>query len=176
MKIPIIKTKKFILRPLKETDALAVFKNINNKKIIFNLASVPWPLTLKNEKDWLKKTVREYGKKKTENIVWAIDINGEAVGGIGFHHLKEKHKAEIGYWLAEKCWGKGIMTEATKLITKFGFDKLKLQRIGGEVFIFNKGSKRVLEKAGYKQEGILKKYVRAHGRIIDAYILAKIKK
>lgn len=172
----IIKTKRFTLRPFKQNDLLSLYNNVNNKKVVFNLSSIPWPVTLKDEKEWLKKIICEQNKKDRKDMIWVIDIGGEAVGTVGFHKIVKGHKAEIGYWLAEKLWGQGIMTNAVKLVTQYGFNKLKLLRIEGFVFSHNLGSKRVLEKAGFKQEAFLKKYIKAHGKVMDAYMLAKIKK
>ena len=172
----IIKAKKFILRPSKQRDLLSLYNNLNNKKIIFNLATVPWPLTLKDEKAWLKKTISENRKKKPETIIWAIVVDNQAVGSIGLHGIKEKHKAEIGYWLGEDYWGQGIITEVIKLVTKYGFDQLKLKRIFAKTFSHNKGSMRVLEKAGYKYEGILKKNSFVRGKAVDDHIFARINK
>ncbi len=107
-------------------------------------------------------------------INFVIDINGEVVGSVSFSKIKE-YKAELGYWLAEKYWNKGIITEAVKLATKFGFKKLKLKRIYIPTFSFNKASMRVTEKNDYKLEGVLRKNVKKDNKFIDEYIFAKIK-
>ena len=171
----IIKSKKFILRPFKRGDENSLRENINNKKIYRNTLDIPYPYTLKDAKDWISRNLREMRRKKPTMINLVIDINGEVAGGIGLNKI-EGHKAEIGYWLAEKYWGQGIMTQAVKLMTKFGFEKLKLKRIYAYVFSFNKASKRVLEKAGYKFEGILRKNTKKDNRFIDDYLFAKAKK
>ena len=147
--------------------------NINNKKIYRNALNIPYPYTLKDAKDWITKNLKERRRKKPSMINFAIDINGEVVGGIGLKKV-EGHKAEIGYWLAEKYWGQGIMTQAVKLVTGFGFKKLKLKRIYARAFSFNKASKRVLEKAGYKLEGILRKNTKKDNKFIDDYLFARI--
>lgn len=85
------------------------------------------------------------------------------------------HKAEMGYWLGRKYWGGGMMTDAVKSIVSFGFKNLKLHRIYAGVFLFNKGSARVLEKNGFKLEGISKKEVKKDEEFIDAYIFAKVR-
>jgi len=170
----IIKSKHFILRPFKKGDEKSLAENINNKKIYRNTLRVPHPYTLKDGKEWVKKNLKEAKKKKPQMINFVIDINRGVAGSVGFDKI-EGHKAEIGYWLAEKYWGRGIMTEAAKLTTKFGFEKLKLRRIYAYVFSFNKASMKVLEKAGYKFEGILRKNVIKNGKFIDDYLFAKVK-
>ena len=105
---------------------------------------------------------------------FAIDIEGKVIGGIGLDNI-EGHEAEIGYWLGQQYSGKGIMTSAVKLVTEYGFSRLGLSRIYAYVFTFNKASARVLEKAGYKYEGKLRKNVLKEGRLIDNLLFAKVK-
>ncbi len=174
MKIPVIESKQFILRPFKQKDAQSLKKYINNEKIYKNTLHIPYPYTIKDARKWLKKVLKQRKKKNPNQINFAIDMDSQVVGSIGLKEI-EGHKAELGYWLAEKHWGKGIMTEAVKIVTNFGFDKLGLRRIYAYVFTFNKGSIRVLEKAGYKQEGILKKHVKKEDKFMDDYLFAKVK-
>lgn len=170
----IIKSKHFILRPFRKGDEKSLIESINNKKIFRNTLGIPYPYTLRDAQKRLEKTSKDKKKKKPTTIDLVIDINGEVIGGIGFYKI-EGHRAEIGYWLAEKYWGKGIITQAVKIMTKFGFEKLKLRRISAHVFSFNKASMGLLKKAGYKLEGILRKHVRKSNKFIDSYLFAKVK-
>ncbi len=170
----IIKSKNFKLRPFRKGDENSLAKNINNKNVAKTMLRAPFPYTLKDAKKWIRHNLDLVGKKRKTEINFALEINGEVAGGIGFSRI-EGHKAEIGYWLAEKHWGKGIMTKALKMITKYGFAKLGLRRIYVYAFSFNKASIRVLEKAGYKYEGLLRKHVKKGGRLIDNVLFAKIR-
>ncbi len=170
----IIKSKHFILRPFRKGDEKSLIEGINSKEIFRNTLRIPYPYTLKDAKEWLKKTSKDRKKKKPTAFNLAIDINDEVIGGIGFNEIEE-HRAEIGYWLAEKHWGEGIMTQAVKVMTNFGFEKLKLRRIYACVFSFNKASMRVLEQNGYKLEGILRKEIRKGKKLLDDYLYAKVK-
>ncbi len=170
----IIKSKKFILRPFKRGDESSLRENINNKKIYRNTLNIPYPYTLKDAKDWITKNLKEMKRKRPSMINFAIDINGEVAGGIGLEKI-EGDRAKIGYWLAEKYWGQGIMTKAVKLVTEFGFKKLKLKRIYAYVFSWNEASMKVLEKAGYKLEGILRKHIKKSNKFIDTYLFAKVR-
>ncbi|MCX6789770.1 MAG: GNAT family protein [Candidatus Gribaldobacteria bacterium] len=167
---------KFILRPFRKGDEISLQKNIDNKKIARNLATVPYPYTIKMAKEWVAKKLKENKNRQPIIIDFVIDINGEVAGAIGFHKIEQEHRAEIGYWLAEKYWGSGIMTEAIREASKFAFGKLKLKRIYAAVFPWNKASMRVLEKNGFKFEGILRKNTLKNGKLIDDHIFAKIKK
>lgn len=170
-----IKTKKFILRPFRKGDEFSLQRNLNNKKIARNLELVPYPYTLKMAKEWITKNIKEAKKKKPLIVNFVIEIDNEVAGSIGFHKI-EPHRAEIGYWLAEKHWGSGLMTQVVYEICKLGFSKLKLKRLWAAVFPWNKASMRVLEKNGFKFEGVLKKNTLKHGKLIDDHIFAKVRK
>ena len=170
----VIKTKEFILRPYKKGDELSLRENINDKIIARNTQRVPFPYTPKDAKEWISINLKERKKENPTKINFAIDINGEVIGSIGLHDI-QGHKAELGYWLAKKHRGKGIITLALKKITEFGFNKLKFRRISANVYPWNKASMRVLEKAGYKFEGVLRKEVKKGNKFLDCHIFAKVK-
>jgi RimJ/RimL family protein N-acetyltransferase len=106
----------------------------------------------------------------------AIDRDGEAVGGIGFVPGTdvERFSSEIGYWLSEEYWGQGIATEAVVLVTAHVFDRLNMLRLFALPFADNAGSIRVLEKAGYMREGILRASSVKFGQPRDQVLYAKI--
>lgn len=172
--MPTIRSKQFLLRPFRKGDEESLIKNINNKKIARNTSRIPYPYKKKDARFWINRNLKLQKKKKKTAINFAIDINGKVVGGIGFHKI-EAHKAELGYWLGENYWGQGIMTSAVKLVTKYGFAKLGLRRIYADVFPFNKASVKVLEKAGYKYEGRLRKNVLKDNKPMDHLLFAKVK-
>jgi RimJ/RimL family protein N-acetyltransferase len=104
-------------------------------------------------------------------------VDEEAVGGIGFTVQPDvaHRSAEIGYWLGEKFWGRGIATEALKAVTEYAFANYDLCRLYAHVFDWNPASARVLEKAGYRFEGRLKKSVTKNGQTIDQLIYAMVR-
>ena len=171
---PVLKSKNFILRPYKRGDEKSLTKNINDMYVYRYTLRIPYPFTLKDAKKWINRCIRQGKELLKKEINFTIDINGEASGGIGLRDI-EKHKAEIGYWLAKKYWGKGIITEAVRLVTNFAFRNLKLKRVYAPIFIKNKASARVVEKNGYKREGILRKYYMKDGKIMDAMLYAKVR-
>ena len=170
-----IKSKKLTLRPFRMSDAESIRNHANDKGIARNLSTLPHPYSKKDAKWWLGKQIKLQRQKNPENIVFAIEIGDRAVGTIGLHKIKRGHKAELGYWLGREFWGGGIMTDAVKKVVGFGFKDLKLRRIYAGVFLLNKGSARVLEKNGFKLEGISKKEIKKDEKFIDAYIFAKVK-
>ncbi len=168
----VIKTKDFILRPFKTGDQKSLTQNINDKYIHKNVSNVPYPYTIKDAQDWISKKLKEKNNKAQMSFV--IDIQNEVAGSVTLFDLK-KHRAEIGYWLSRKHRGKGIMTKVVKVATAYWFKYLKLKRIQAKVYVFNSVSAKVLEKSGFKLEGILRKYVKRGGRYVDAYLLARVK-
>ncbi|MBI2028355.1 MAG: GNAT family N-acetyltransferase [Candidatus Levybacteria bacterium] len=171
----IIRAKHFILRPFKKGDEESLVKNINSKNIYRATLNIPYPYTMKDALQWIKKNEDLQKQTSRTSINFAIDIKGDIVGGIGLSYI-ESYKAEIGYWLTESYWGKGIVTKAIGKITQFGFEHLGLKRIYADVFSFNKASMRVLEKNDYQLEGILRKNVLKDDRLLDEYLYAKIVK
>lgn len=171
----VFKTSRFTIRPFKLSDATDLTRNINNPKVARYTTSIPHPYKLQDAENWLKKQVKVYGMKEPENIVWAIEVDGEVVGAIGIHKIVFGHKAELGAWIAQKHWNKGIMTQVIKIITTFAFKAFKLKRIYARIFMPNLGSKAVAEKNGFKLEGIMKKDAKKNGKYYDVFLLSKVK-
>jgi len=134
----------------------------------------PFPYKRMHAREWIQFNKKLYKKSNPKEIHFAVDIDGNVIGSVGFMDI-EKHKAEIGYWIGKKYWNKGIITEALKLITNFGFKKLKLRRIYATIFVNNVVSAHILKKNGYKFEGKMKNYILKKGKLIDIFMYAKIK-
>jgi ribosomal-protein-alanine N-acetyltransferase len=123
-------------------------------------------------RDWI-----EVGSKKTGTLNFAIVVNGQAVGGIRLIFKDDVYlrTAEVGYWLGEEFWGRGIMTEAVKALTEYAFSHFKILRIYAPVFEWNHASMKVLEKAGYMLEARLKKNVTKEGKTVDELIFSVVR-
>ena len=105
---------------------------------------------------------------------WAIAVDGAAVGGIGlvFQHDVDRVSAEIGYWLGRPFWGRGLTTAALRTVTAYAFEQFDLARIFAVPFESNRGSIRVLEKAGYVLEGRMRRSAIKYGEIQDQRLYA----
>ncbi|MCQ4794274.1 GNAT family N-acetyltransferase [Anaerofustis stercorihominis] len=166
---------KFELKNWDEKYIKDVAKHANNEKIASKLRDVfPYPYTYEDAEWYVKDCILNEGNN---NITRAIVINGEAVGSIGVFVMDDVYKksAEIGYWLGEDYWGRGIMSEAVNIIIKEAFDRFDIVRIHAEIFSNNPGSKGVLEKAGFKFEGRKEKSIYKNGEILDSLVYAYIK-
>jgi [ribosomal protein S5]-alanine N-acetyltransferase len=109
--------------------------------------------------------------------VWAIEVGGEAAGGIGIERQSdvERVSAEIGYWLGEQVWGRGIATDALRAITTEAFTRYDLTRLYAVPFADHHASVRVLEKAGYVREGHMRQSAIKGGTIRDQLLYAAYK-
>ena len=154
-------------------DRDSIVRHANNRKISINLRDrFPYPYTTADARNWLDSVI---GFEPETNF--AIDVAGEAVGGIGFvlQHDVGRRSAEIGYWLGEEFWGRGIVTEALIAVTEHAFANYDLCRLYAHVFDWNGASARVLEKAGYELEGRMRKSVTKDGQTIDQLMYAIIR-
>lgn len=165
----------FILRKWQMLHVDSIAKYANSSKIADNLRDgFPYPYTLKDAREFVKSSIA--GDEKTQ-MLYAIEVDGEAVGSIGVFMASDVYRksAELGYWLAEKYWGRGIMTLAVKEICKKAFKTFDIVRIFAEPFSHNLGSRAVLERAGFTLEGIMKKGAYKNGEFFDYCMYAIIK-
>jgi ribosomal-protein-alanine N-acetyltransferase len=163
----------FTLRGWKTEDAASLQKHADNTNISdFLLDRFPSPYTMEAATGWIAMMCNQ------EPVVnFAIDVEGDVVGVIGLELREDVYRksALLGYWISETLWGKGIMPQAIKLITTYAFENLDLIRIQAGVLSNNPKSMRVLEKAGYVKEGILKNSIVKKGIILDEHIYAALK-
>jgi len=162
-----------VVRSWEGRDRDAIVRHANNRKVSINLRDrFPYPYTVNDARSWLDNVV---GRQPETNF--AIDVAGEAVGGIGFTLQPDVgyRSAEIGYWLGEEFWGRGITTEALIAVTDYAFSKFDICRLYAHVFEGNDASARVLEKAGYAFEGRMKRSVTKEGRTIDQLMYAMVR-
>lgn len=161
------------LRTWNLSDLDWLVKNGNNAAIAKNMTdSFPHPFTLEKAKTFVEGTLSD-----TPTRIFAILYNGELAGSIGLHpqtDIKRKN-AEMGYWLAEQFWGKGIATEAVKLMLDYGFKHFDVHRIFARPFSFNIGSQKVLEKAGFQFESLLKNGFFKSGVFTDELIYSVVR-
>jgi RimJ/RimL family protein N-acetyltransferase len=135
---------------------------------------IPYPYTEKDAIDYINLV---HNALKDTQYVFAITADDVAIGSIGLHRREGQHRltAELGYYVTEQHWGKGITTEAIKQICEFAFIHTDLVRIFAEPFSHNSASCRVLEKAGFQYEGLLRQNCIKKGKILDMRLYSRIK-
>lgn len=162
-----------VVRSWETADAASVPRHANNRRIWLNLRDqFPHPYTTADSRAFIRHV--RAGSPETN---FAIEVDGEAAGGIGFmlRHDVERVSAEIGYWLGEAHWGRGICTDALGAVTTLALEHHGLTRVYALPFSHNAASCRVLEKAGYLLEGTLRRSAIKDGQICDQKLYAYVR-
>jgi [ribosomal protein S5]-alanine N-acetyltransferase len=162
-----------VIRPWAETDAEPLQRHANNRNVSIHLRDrFPFPYEMEHARTFLG-----WLAKQPSPTVWAIEVNGEAVGGIGIELQSdvERVSAEIGYWLGEGLWGRGIATEALRAVTTEAFMRYDITRLYAVPFADHHASVRVLEKAGYVKEGLMRRSAIKDNKIRDQFLYATYK-
>lgn len=163
---------KVEIRNQKVSDAKRFYEILNNPNFIFFRVC---PKDIEGEKEFLRQNT--YKRKNHIAYHYAILYNGKLIGGCGINiNQHRKFIGEIGYFVAEDYWGKGIASKAVKLLEKIGFSKLGLSRIEIVMDIKNVGSRKVAIKCGYKKEGMMRKAIKNGDKLKDVYLYAKVLK
>lgn len=163
------------IRKWKLSDAKDLAIALSNRKVQDNLRDgLPYPYTEQDGEDYISAMLSANGD---ETFAFAITVDNKVVGSIGVFRQGNIHRqtAELGYYVAEEYWGKGIMTEAVKQICECVFDKSDIIRIYAEPFAYNIASCQVLEKAGFRYEGTLRSNAVKNGKVIDMKMYSLLK-
>lgn len=164
---------QYVIRDWMAGDAPAIARYANNRRVAMWLRNrFPHPYATSDAEAFLAAVARQ-----SLRTAFAIAADHEAIGGIGLEFGTDVYclSAELGYWLGEPYWGRGIMSEAVRQFTAWAFENLEIHRIHATVFAGNAASARVLQKAGFAREGCLRASVFKDGRILDQWLYARIK-
>lgn len=156
------------LRPWRDSDLEQLLEYAGNPAIAANMTDAfPHPYTVQNGRDFI-----QFANRDNPVHIFAIDIVGIACGGIGIHPQSDiyRRNAELGYWLAEPYWGKGITVKAIAMILKFAFGNYDIERVFARPFGSNKASQRVLEKSGFLLEARIVNSIFKNGKFQDELI------
>lgn len=163
------------IRKWELSDAKDLAAALSNKKVQDNLRDgLPYPYTEQDGKDFISAML---SADENETFAFAIMVDDKVVGSIGIFRQGNIHSqtAELGYYIAEEYWGKGIMTEAVKQICEYVFGDSDIIRIYAEPFAYNIASCRVLEKVGFQYEGTLRSNAVKNGKVIDMEMYSLLK-
>lgn len=159
-----------LLRPLELADAESLARCANDRGVWQNLRDrFPHPYTEVDAIEWIQQV-----RSREVQTNFGIDVDGKAIGSIGLMLGEDiaRRTAEVGYWIGRKYWGRGIMVEAVRATTQHAFAELGLVRVFAVPFVTTTRSSRVLEKAGYVREGIMRRSAIKDGAILDQYLYA----
>ena len=157
-----------VVRPWRQSDADALSRHANARSIWLNLRDgFPHPYTLADAESFLESAASTY---------WCIEVGGEAAGGIGLSRGEdvERYSAELGYWLGEAHWGRGIVSEAVAAVTDYAFAELGVHRMFALPYAHNRASARVLEKSGYTLEARKRDASFKDGAFVDQLLYARV--
>ncbi|HEY3676343.1 MAG TPA: GNAT family N-acetyltransferase [Candidatus Tumulicola sp.] len=160
------------LRPPATHDAASIAKLANDRSVWINLRdAMPHPYSLQDAVGWIESTLEQ-----DPIVTFAIECEGEAIGGIGLVPGTdiERRSAELGYWLGTSYWGRGIASAAVTRICRYAFQELRLVRVFATPMTHNVASIRVLEKAGFGREGVMRACYVKDGLVRDAALYARI--
>jgi [ribosomal protein S5]-alanine N-acetyltransferase len=168
-----LQSRECIVRSYRPGDAASLAKHGNNRRIWENLRDrFPHPFTEAHAAQYIEQL-----SSSNDEVSFAIEVEGEAVGGISLRPGSdiERIGAELGYWLGEAFWNRGITTAAIRLVTDYALNKKRFERVFAIPFTTNVASCRALEKAGYDREGTMRRSAIKDGRIMDQYLYARVR-
>ena len=166
---------KVSIREWEIKDVPQLVTAINNKKILDNLRDgIPYPYTEKDAEEFINATL---SAEKDTQYAFAICYDGKFVGSIAVFRKENVHHltGEMGYYIAEPYWGKGITTDSIKIMCNYIFNNTDIIRIFAEPYANNTASCRVLEKAGFQFEGLLRQNAIKNGQLMDMKMYSILK-
>lgn len=170
---PEFRLQHALVRPWRSADAQALTRHADDRGVWRNMRDLfPHPYGLENAREWLANVVPVQPVR-----MFAIEVEGESAGGIGVTPLSDVYRrgGEIGYWLGRAHWNRGIASEAVAAITAYAFETLELVRLEAAVFAWNPASMRVLERCGYRREGVRRHGAFKDGEFVDCVLYARLK-
>jgi ribosomal-protein-alanine N-acetyltransferase len=173
---PKLETERFVLRKLTQNDSIDIFQCFSLDEVT-KFYDVESFTNIKQAEELIQRWNERF--ETGQAIRWGITLKSEnkVIGTCGFHGwMKNHYKAVIGYELTPEYWHQGIMTEVVEKVIEYGFNTLCLNRIEAFVEPENVGSRKVLEKIGFREEGLLKGNYYWKNRFVDNFIYSFLKK
>ena len=167
---PILTTERTILREVHFEDVEQIYDSFSNKETMKYYGQDPF-----TEKEQAANLINHFHTmyQEKKGIRWGIQLKGQehVIGTIGFNLWSQKYKrAELGFEIHPGYWRKGYASEVIPEVLKYGFEELKLARIGAIVFLENESSNKLLLNMGFEHEGILRNYMYQNGRFYDTNV------
>jgi RimJ/RimL family protein N-acetyltransferase len=169
-----LKDDAVVLRAWRTGDETILVRYANNRRVWITLRDrFPHPYAAEHAVAWIRRCEAETQRPRH----FAICVEGEPVGSVGLEPMDDVYRktAEVGYWLAEPFWGRGLATRALRLLTAHAFSAFAFERLQACVFAPNPASCRVLEKCGYRREGRLRGSVFKDGQLLDSFLYARLR-
>lgn len=168
-----IVTARLRLRPFRPGDEAALVEHADDRRVWQNLRDrFPHPYTHADAEQWIA-----HARADAPPLQLAVTLDDRVIGGVGLERLADvsRFSAELGYWLGGAHWGRGFASEAVAAFVEWAFASLPLERLQAFVFTPNAASRRVLEKCGFRLEGVARRSVFKEGRFLDACLYARVR-
>lgn len=156
------KTERLLLRPLKFSDAHAIAEKIDKYTISKNLARVPYPYHLSDAEEFLAWAL-QLDHRSAFRVISLKAQPDELIGLISYDWMEDRQKSDLGYWLVQEHWGKGLMTEAARAMVELAFTKSGLDSLSSCYFNENPASGKVLSHAGFEIMSQCTQFSKARG-------------
>ncbi len=173
IKPPILESPRLRLRPLERSDTSAIQRLAGNREIADTMISLPHPYPANEAERYFARHQAEQKAGRAVTFLIEHKAQGWSCGLVEVRDIDREHSlGELSFWMSVEAWGQGYMTEAVRAVVKFGFEDLGLNRLYAYHMLRNPASGRVLEKNGFKQEGLLRQRVRKWGKFEDVALWA----
>jgi NAD+ kinase len=153
--LPVIPGDGFLLRPYRSSDVASLQRNINDKRVARDVSNIPFPYTLEHARSWIAQ-MEDSVAPHSGRVDFVIDVDGEVAGSVAFINI-DRHKAQVSVWVGVAYWRRGLALQALRLLIQFGFETLGLVRIYAYHYTENQKTAGLLEKAGFRLEGVHEK-------------------
>jgi len=175
LKQDVLNTDRLTLRPFEAGDAPDVQRLAGNWKIADTTLNVPHPYEDGMAEEWISTldSFFDAGERAVFAVIRTVDQ--QLVGAISLRINRFFDRAELGYWIGEPYWGWGYCTEAAKLIVRYGFEELALNRIHACFLERNPSSGKVLLKIGMSAEGVARQHVKKHEKFEDLILYGMVR-
>ena len=174
-RLPTLTTERLILRPLRMSDDRDLYAYASDPEVSRHVLWEPHA-SLWDSRRFLRAAIRQYRQGLPGSFAITLKDSGRMIGTIGFMWVNVDHKsAEVGYSLSRDYWNRGIMTEALRRVVDFGFEDLRLNRIEAQHETDNPASGRVMEHAGMRYEGTLRRRLYNKGKFVDVALYAVLR-
>lgn len=164
-----------VIRKWRLGDAVDLAKALSNRKVLDNLRDgIPYPYTVSDAEEYINAMISADAE---QTYAFAVTVDDRAVGSVALFRGGNIHSrtAELGYYISEEYWNKGICTNAVRQITEYIFENTDIIRIYAEPFAYNAASCHVLEKSGFELEGVLRKNAVKNGKVLDMKMYSMVR-
>jgi ribosomal-protein-alanine N-acetyltransferase len=164
---PSLETDRLLLRPFASDDVETVYRLVNDPEIVATTRTLHFPYPEGAAVRWIAQQPEAWLTGRAAIFAITLKRTGLVLGAIGLEIDAADERAELGYWLDPAFWNRGYASEAAEAVVEFGFRRLGLNRLTAEYMVHNPASGRVLEKARFQPEGVLRQHARKWGRFYD---------